>query len=43
MILRCDELYESRHKDLEERTALDKRLDDAGKELRGRAMSRMSS
>ena len=43
MILRRDELYESRRKDREERTALDKRLDDAGKELRGRAMSRMSS
>lgn len=43
MILQRDELYETRRKDREERTASDKRLDDAGKEVRSRAMSRMSS
>ena len=42
LITQRDDMEEKRREEKDEKTALDKRLDEAGKELRQRAKSRMS-
>lgn len=43
LILQRDEMDESRRKEKEEKTATDQKLDDASKEIRSKAVTRMSS